>query len=58
VSSRTARATQKKKKKKKKNPVFEKERPGGEFWRDGSVVKSTHCSSEGPEFNSQHPHSS
>jgi hypothetical protein len=25
-------------------------------WRDGSVVKSTSCSSRGPEFNSQHPH--
>ena len=24
-------------------------------WRDGSVVKSTHCSSEGPEFKSQQP---
>jgi hypothetical protein len=22
-------------------------------WRDGSVVKSTECSSRGPEFNSQ-----
>jgi hypothetical protein len=25
-------------------------------WRDGSVVKSTSCSSEGPEFKSQQPH--
>jgi hypothetical protein len=25
-------------------------------WRDCSVVKSTDCSSRGPEFNSQHPH--
>jgi len=25
-------------------------------WRDGSVVKSTDCSSTGPEFNSQQPH--
>jgi hypothetical protein len=25
-------------------------------WRDGSVVKSTECSSRGPEFNSQQPH--
>jgi hypothetical protein len=25
-------------------------------WRDGSVVKSTVCSSEGPEFKSQLPH--
>ena len=24
-----------------------------EGWRDGSVVKSTYCSSRGPEFNSQ-----
>ena len=27
-------------------------------WRDGSAVKSTDCSSRGPRFNSQHPHSS
>jgi hypothetical protein len=25
-------------------------------WRDGSVIKSTDCSSRGPEFNSQQPH--
>jgi hypothetical protein len=25
-------------------------------WRDGSAVKSTDCSSGGPEFNSQQPH--
>ena len=25
-------------------------------WRDGSVVKSTGCSSRGPEFNSQESH--
>jgi hypothetical protein len=25
-------------------------------WRDGLVVKSTECSSEGPEFKSQQPH--
>jgi hypothetical protein len=25
-------------------------------WRDGSASKSTHCSSEGPEFKSQQPH--
>ena len=24
-------------------------------WRDGSAVKSTICSSRGPEFNSQQP---
>lgn len=25
-------------------------------WRDGSMVRSTYCSSRGPELNSQHPH--
>ena len=25
-------------------------------WRDDSAVKSTDCSSRGPEFNSQQPH--
>jgi hypothetical protein len=25
-------------------------------WRDGSVVKRTDCSSEGPDFKSQQPH--
>jgi hypothetical protein len=25
-------------------------------WRDGSEVKSTDCSSKGPEFKSQQPH--
>jgi hypothetical protein len=25
-------------------------------WRDGSAVKSTNCSSRGPEFNSQQPY--
>jgi hypothetical protein len=25
-------------------------------WRDGSVVKNTDCSSEGPEFKFQQPH--
>uniref|UniRef100_A0A8I6AET2 Cytochrome c oxidase assembly protein COX20, mitochondrial n=1 Tax=Rattus norvegicus TaxID=10116 RepID=A0A8I6AET2_RAT len=29
---------------------------GGGGWRDGSVTKSTDCSSRGPEFNSQQPH--
>jgi hypothetical protein len=33
----------------------EEKRAGG--WRDGSAVKSTDCSSRGPEFNSQQPHS-
>ncbi|XP_052011789.1 ubiquitin-conjugating enzyme E2 J2-like isoform X2 [Apodemus sylvaticus] len=27
-----------------------------EGWRNGSAVKSTDCSSRGPEFNSQQPH--
>jgi hypothetical protein len=27
-----------------------------EGWRDGSEVKNTDCSSEGPEFKSQQPH--
>jgi hypothetical protein len=27
-----------------------------EGWRDGSAVKSTDCSSRGPEFKSQQPH--
>ena len=31
-------------------------REQAEGWRDGSVVKSTDCSSEGPEFKSQQPH--
>jgi len=26
-------------------------------WRDGSVVKNPDCSSRGPRFESQHPHS-
>ena len=33
-------------------------RNAGLGWRDGSVVKSTDCSSRGPEFNSQQPHGS
>jgi hypothetical protein len=39
-----------KKKKRKKETLIH----GG--WRDGSVVKSTDRSSEGPEFKSQQPH--
>jgi hypothetical protein len=31
-------------------------REQAEGWRDGSVVKSTECSCEGPEFKSQQPH--
>jgi hypothetical protein len=30
-------------------------RTGRWGWRDGSVVKSTDCSSRGPDFNSQQP---
>jgi hypothetical protein len=41
-------------KKNKERRRVRKERAGG--WRDGSVVKSTDCSSEGPEFKSQQPH--
>jgi hypothetical protein len=33
-----------------------KKKEGKRGWRDGSVVKSTNCSSEGPEFQSQQPH--
>jgi hypothetical protein len=35
--------------------LFSKSINGG--WRDGSVVKSTDCSSKGHEFKSQQPHS-
>lgn len=35
---------------------LEKDLKGG--WRDDSAVKSTGCSSIGPRFYSQHPHSS
>jgi hypothetical protein len=52
VSSRTARAIQ-------RNPVSKnktKKKIKHLDWRDGSVVKSTDCSSKGPEFNSQQPH--
>jgi hypothetical protein len=33
-----------------------KKENGRHGWRDGSEVKSTNCSSEGPEFKSQKPH--
>jgi len=36
--------------------AFDKRNLGAGGWRDGSVVKSTDCSSRGPEFNSQQPH--
>jgi hypothetical protein len=42
---------------KKKKEGKEGGRNGGrEGKKDGSVVKSTYCSSRGPEFNSQKPH--
>jgi hypothetical protein len=59
VSSRTARVIQ-------RNPVLKTPKPtpntnnkkeyqsGG--WSDGSVVKSTGCSSRGSEFSSKQPH--
>jgi hypothetical protein len=31
-------------------------RKQAEGWRDGSVGKSTDCSTEGPEFKSRQPH--
>jgi hypothetical protein len=40
--------------KRKINTYFLKAQSWG--WRDGSVVKSTDCPSEGPEFKSQQPH--
>jgi hypothetical protein len=55
VSSRTARATQRNpvsKKQKAKKPKQTKK----DDTRNGSEVKSTDCSSEGPEFKSQQPH--
>ena len=35
-------------------PALKRQRQGG--WWDGSVIKSTDCSSKGLEFNSQQPH--
>jgi hypothetical protein len=46
--------TQNRSKKKTKNKQTNKKKLLG--WRHGSVVKSTNCSSRGPEFNSQQPH--
>jgi hypothetical protein len=39
--------------KRKAKPLIRNVKQG---WRDGSVVKSTDCSSKGPEFISQQPH--
>jgi hypothetical protein len=36
--------------------VLGSKRKQTEGQRDGSAVKSTDCSSRGPEFNSQQPH--
>jgi hypothetical protein len=51
VSSRTARATQRNpvSKNNKQKTLSQKTKPRG--WRDISEVKSTDCSSRGPEFN-------
>jgi hypothetical protein len=48
ASKRTAAVEEKKQRRKFEN----------QGWRDGSVVKSTGCSSRGPEFKSQQPHGS
>jgi hypothetical protein len=65
VSSRTARTIQRNpvsktnKTNKQKTKTKKKKRRKectGSGWRDDSVVKSTVCSSRGPEFISQQPH--
>jgi hypothetical protein len=57
VSSKTAKTIQRnpvlKKQTKKQTNKQEKAVRG---WRDGSAIKSTDCSYEGPEFKSQQPH--
>jgi hypothetical protein len=40
----------------RKIPNFLKKKSSEWGWRDGSVVKSADCSSEGLEFKSQQPH--
>jgi hypothetical protein len=40
----------------KKNLNFRLENSLKGGWRDGSAVKTTDCSSRGPEFKSQQPH--
>jgi hypothetical protein len=42
--------------KKKKRYFFSFSRYRKLGWRDGSAIKSTDCSSKGPEFKSQQPH--
>jgi hypothetical protein len=54
VSSRSARAIQRNPVSKKQNKTKQKIKFRG--WRDGSVGKSTDCSSKGPEFKSQQSH--
>jgi hypothetical protein len=39
----------------KKIPNKNAKKKSQKAWKDGSVVKSTSCSSSGPEFNSQQP---
>lgn len=29
---------------------------GTRYWRDGSVIRNTDCSFQGPKFNCQHPY--
>jgi hypothetical protein len=53
---KTGRQTKGKRKRKGKRNQALRTTLGGGGWRDGSVVKSTDCSSEGPEFKSQQPH--
>jgi hypothetical protein len=36
--------------------IYSKKKKKGGGWRDGSAVKTTDCSSEGPKFKSQQPH--
>jgi hypothetical protein len=46
----------KKERKTERERERERGREGGKGWRDGSVVKSADCSSEGSKFKSQQPH--
>jgi hypothetical protein len=57
VSFRIARTIQREKKEKEKRKQQSIGGSGeGGCWRDNSVVKSTDCSSRGPEFNFQQLH--
>jgi len=44
------------KKKHKETTIHQNKMIKQEVWRDGSEVKSTDCSSRGPEFNAQQQH--